>query len=170
MLLFKQCWEVNSKVLTFLEVRLGGNFVQGFRVYAWRTVPSFPKMALCALEIQSDPSPLGCFVPWELMLGSPLALSVLITFYAPLSGFCMNKTTRGRFKTISHRINLKILSCLNVFQTCCVTMPGLKVIYFFYRWNLCSKISPWEARRKNILFVFLEKVLNLWAEPPTPYI
>ena len=95
-------------------------------------MPSFPKMALCALEIQSDPSPLGCFVPWELMLGSPLALSVLITFYAPLSGFCLDKTTRGWFKTISHRINLKIFSCLNVFQTCCVTMPGLKVKYFHF--------------------------------------
>ena len=37
---------------------IGGNLVQGFRVYAWRAVPSFPQIALCALEMQSDPSPL----------------------------------------------------------------------------------------------------------------
>ena len=45
-------------MLTFLEVGFGGNLVQGFRVYAWRAVPSFPQIALCALEMQSDPSPL----------------------------------------------------------------------------------------------------------------
>ena len=77
-------------------------------------------------------------LPWEMMprlscsLGND-ALPALITFYASLSGFCLGKTTLGWFKTISHRMNVRILSCLNVFQTCCVTMPGLKVIYFFYR-------------------------------------
>ena len=45
-------------MLTFLEVGFAANLVQGFRVYAWRAVPSFPQIALCALEMQSDPSPL----------------------------------------------------------------------------------------------------------------
>ena len=32
-------------MLTFLEVGFGGNLVQGFRVNAWRAVPSFPQIA-----------------------------------------------------------------------------------------------------------------------------
>ena len=57
MLLFKQCWEVNSKVSTFLEVGLGGNLVQGFRVYAWRAVPSFPQIALWGPSLAFWPQP-----------------------------------------------------------------------------------------------------------------
>ena len=50
-------------MLTFLEVGYGGNFLQGFRANARRAVPNFPQIALCALEMQSDPSPLKkkCF-------------------------------------------------------------------------------------------------------------
>ena len=40
--------------------------VQGFRVNAWRAVSSLPQIALCALEMQSDPSP---FINW----GCPLS-------------------------------------------------------------------------------------------------
>ena len=57
MLLFKQCWEVNSLVLTFLEVGFGGNLVQGFKVYAWRAAPSFPKIALCFPSFALRPQP-----------------------------------------------------------------------------------------------------------------
>ena len=59
MLLFKLCLDVNPQVLTFLEVGFGGNLVEGFRVYALKAVPSFPQIAQCALEMQSDPSPKG---------------------------------------------------------------------------------------------------------------
>ena len=40
------CWDVNSSVLTFVLVGFGGNLVQGFRVYPWTTVPSFPQIVL----------------------------------------------------------------------------------------------------------------------------
>ena len=55
--LFKQCWEVNSCVLTFLGVGFGGNLVQGFRIYAWRAVPSFPQIALCLPSFALRPQP-----------------------------------------------------------------------------------------------------------------
>ena len=58
MLLFKQCWNVNPKVLTFLEVGFGVNLVQGFRVYAWRAVPSFPQIELCVPSFALRPQPL----------------------------------------------------------------------------------------------------------------
>ena len=61
MLLFKQCWAVNSSVLTFLEVGFWGNLVQGFRVYAWRAVPSFPQIALCFLTLALRPQPFEFF-------------------------------------------------------------------------------------------------------------
>ena len=57
MLLFKQCWEVNCEVLTFLEVGFGGNLVQGFRVYIWRAVPSFPQIAQCCPSLALRPQP-----------------------------------------------------------------------------------------------------------------
>ena len=57
MLLFKQCWEVNSYVLTFLEVGFGGNSVQGFRAYTWRAVPSFSQIALCFPSLALRPQP-----------------------------------------------------------------------------------------------------------------
>ena len=40
------CWDVNSSLLTFVLVGFGGNLVQGFRVYPWTTVPSFPQIVL----------------------------------------------------------------------------------------------------------------------------
>ena len=40
------CSNVNSSVLTFVLVGFGGNLVQGFRVYPWTTVPSFPQIVL----------------------------------------------------------------------------------------------------------------------------
>ena len=58
MLLFKQCWEVNSSVVTFLEVGFAANLVQGFRVYAWRAVPSFAQIALCFPSFALRPQPL----------------------------------------------------------------------------------------------------------------
>ena len=45
-------------MLTFLEVGFGGNLVQGFRVYAWRAVPSFPQIALCFPSFALWPQPL----------------------------------------------------------------------------------------------------------------
>ena len=44
-------------MLTFLEVGFGGNLVQGFRVYAWRAVPSFPQIALCFPSLALRPQP-----------------------------------------------------------------------------------------------------------------
>ena len=41
------CSSVNSSVLTFLLVGFGGNLVQGFRVYPWTAVQSFPQIVLC---------------------------------------------------------------------------------------------------------------------------
>ena len=40
------CSNVNSSVLTLVLVGFGGNLVQGFRVYPWTTVPSFPHIVL----------------------------------------------------------------------------------------------------------------------------
>ena len=48
----------------------GGNLVQGFRAYAWRAVPSFPKIALCfpSLALRPQPFPvwwvMNCEVMW----------------------------------------------------------------------------------------------------------
>ena len=44
-------------MLTFLEVGFWGNLVQGFRVYAWRAVPSFPQIALCFPSFALRPQP-----------------------------------------------------------------------------------------------------------------
>ena len=44
-------------MLTFLEVGFGGNLVQGFRVYAWRAVPSFPQIALWCPSLAFWPQP-----------------------------------------------------------------------------------------------------------------
>ena len=41
------CSDVNSSVLTFVLVGFGGNLVQGFRVYPWTAVQSFPQIVLC---------------------------------------------------------------------------------------------------------------------------
>jgi len=38
---------VNSSVLTIVLVGFGGNLVQGFRVYPWTAVQSFPQIVLC---------------------------------------------------------------------------------------------------------------------------
>ena len=35
----------------------GGHLVQGFRVYAWRAVPSFPQIALCFPSLALRPQP-----------------------------------------------------------------------------------------------------------------
>ena len=35
----------------------GGNLVHGFRVYAWRAVPSFPQIALCFPSLALRPQP-----------------------------------------------------------------------------------------------------------------
>ena len=59
-------------MLAFLEVGFGGNLVQpfwsswdpvgqGFRAYAWRTVPSFPQIALCFPSFALRPQPLSDF-------------------------------------------------------------------------------------------------------------
>ena len=45
------------KSVNFSRSGIWGNLVQGFRVYVWRDVPSFPQITKCALEMQSDPSP-----------------------------------------------------------------------------------------------------------------
>ena len=44
-------------MLTFLEVGFAANLVQGFRVYAWRAVPSFPQIALCFPSFALWPQP-----------------------------------------------------------------------------------------------------------------
>ena len=47
-------------MLTFLEVGFGGNLVQGFRVYAWRAVPSLLQIALWVPSFALWPQPFGC--------------------------------------------------------------------------------------------------------------
>ena len=52
-------------MLTFLEVGFGGNLVQGFRVYAWRAVPSFPQIELWVPSLALRPQPFWCEVPLQ---------------------------------------------------------------------------------------------------------
>ena len=52
-------------MLSFLEVEFGGNLVQGFRVYAWRAVPSFPQIALYFPSFALRPQPF-----WRIRLHS----------------------------------------------------------------------------------------------------
>ena len=99
-------------MLTFLEVRFGGNLVQGFRVYAWRAVPSFPQITLCALEMQSDPSPLNSVNGTSLTC---IAWKLLYTLFLTLRR--------------SNRSN---------FQYCTFGVMWLKSTLFLWWWNQCS--------------------------------
>ena len=46
-----------TKEWVSVEVGFGGNLVQGFRVYAWRAVPSFPQIALWVPSLALRPQP-----------------------------------------------------------------------------------------------------------------
>ena len=68
------CWDVNSSVLTFVLVGFGGNLVQGFRVYPWTTVPSFPQIVLW-FSLFLMFSLAGC---WD--VNSPVLTFILVGF------------------------------------------------------------------------------------------
>ena len=68
-------------MLTFLEVGFGGNLVQGFRVYAWRAVPSLLQIALCFPSLALWPQPFSelwpvcwrpCWCWWAALVRSSL--------------------------------------------------------------------------------------------------
>ena len=148
MLLFKQCWEVNSYVLTFLEVGFGGNLLQGFRVYAWRAVPSFPQIAQCFPSLALRPQPFN-------ILSGAMRAGNISTYYLPNWNYFKGSSTMRRLplpQGVGHSIYLQSYNWQ--------PSSRLEIGTGVWVWNFCQFFSQ-ESCRRNIQWSSLR-----YIQPP----
>ena len=175
MLLFKQCWEVNSQVLTFLEVGFGRNLVQGLRAYAWRAVPSLLQIALWvpsfALWPQPFPNPNFVLI-WcgaQIFRGLPWIQFEIFNQHPPTENPVSRQPSKLIFM-LSERLNNYfqkkekhlviyfswIWSCIETFENFFVLF---EIFYFRY---LAFQSQP---SSNNIWTQMYHLIIDLWRHP-----